>query len=59
MKDVPGIKEESYTSSIRNHLARIEFQLAEVRHPLTPRYIMGNWPETCSELLKMTTSVPH
>jgi len=52
MKDVPGIKEESYTSSIRNHLARIEFQLAEVRHPLTPRNIMGNWPETCSELLK-------
>src|SRR4030095_2419521 len=52
MKDVPAIKEESYTSSIRNHLSRIEFQLAEVRHPLTPRNIMGNWSETCSELLK-------
>ena len=52
MKDVPSIKEESYTSSISNHLARIEFQLAEIRHPLTPRNIMGNWLETCSELLK-------
>ncbi len=52
MKDVPALKEESYTSTINNHVARIEFQLAEVRHPFAPRNIMGTWPEACGELLK-------
>ncbi len=52
MKDVPALKEESYTSTINNHIARIEFQLAEVRHPFVPRNIMGTWPEACSDLLK-------
>ncbi|MEO6718764.1 MAG: DUF3857 domain-containing protein, partial [Ferruginibacter sp.] len=51
MKDVPALKEESYTSTINNHLARIEFQLAEVRPPYTPRDVMGTWEEACSELL--------
>ena len=51
MKDVPALKEESYTSSIKNHVARIEFQLAELRHPFIPKNIMGTWQQTCSELL--------
>ena len=52
MKHVPALKEETYTSTIKNHLARIEFQLAEYRHPFTPKNVMGTWPEACSELLK-------
>jgi hypothetical protein len=52
MKDVPALKEENYTSTIKNHLARMEFQLAELRHPFTPRNVMGTWPQACSELLK-------
>ncbi len=52
MKDVPAIKEESFTSSIGNHVSRIDFQLAEERYPLAPRNIMANWAEACSELLK-------
>ena len=28
MKDVPALKEESYTSTIRNHVSKIEFQLS-------------------------------
>jgi acyl carrier protein len=52
MKDVPALKEESYTSTIDNHISKIEFQLAELRHPFTPRNIMGTWPEVCSNLLK-------
>ena len=52
MKDVPALKEESYTSTIENHIAKIEFQLAELRHPYVPRNLMGTWPEACDELLK-------
>ena len=28
MKDVPALKEESYTSTLDNHIAKIEFQLS-------------------------------
>jgi hypothetical protein len=52
MKNVPSLKEESFTSTIDNHIAKIEFQLAELRQPFTPRNIMGTWTQACSELLK-------
>lgn len=52
MKDVPAIKEENYTSTIKNHIARIEFQLAEVRDPFVPRKIMASWPEACKKMLE-------
>ena len=52
MKNVPAMKEETYTSTINNHLARIQFQLAELRHPFIPKNIMGTWEQACTELLK-------
>lgn len=52
MKDVPALKEESYTSTINNHLARIQFQLAELRHPFVPKNIMGTWQQASADLLK-------
>jgi transglutaminase-like putative cysteine protease len=52
MKDVPALKEESYTSTLSNHIAKIEFQLSELRYPLTPKNVMATWPETCEDLLK-------
>lgn len=52
MKNIPALKEESYTSTIKNHIARIEFQLAELRHPFTPKNVMGTWPQVCTELMK-------
>lgn len=52
MKDVPALKEESFTSTLSNHLSRLQFQLAELRQPFTPRNIMGTWESTCEELLK-------
>lgn len=52
MKDVPALKEESFTSALENHIAKIEFQLAELRQPFTPRNIMGTWTQACTELLK-------
>lgn len=52
MKDVPALKEESYTSTINNHIAKIEFQLAEIRYPFTPRNVMGTWRQVSEDLLK-------
>lgn len=52
MKDVPSLKTEPYTSTIENHIAKIEFQLAAYRYPFTPRDIMGNWTKVGQELLK-------
>jgi transglutaminase-like putative cysteine protease len=52
MKNVPALKEESFTSTISNHIAKIEFQLAERRYPLEPQNILGTWTQTSEELLK-------
>ena len=52
MKDVPELKEESFTSTLRNHVARIEFQLSEYRYPLTYRQIMNSWPQATKEMLE-------
>ena len=53
-KDVPALKEESYTSTIANFVSRIEFQLnyyqfnqAGDRHD-----VMGNWYMASEKLLK-------
>jgi len=44
MKDVPALKEEPYTTTLANHIAKIEFQLAEIKYPQTPpKNVMGNW----------------
>ncbi|MCU7552457.1 DUF3857 and transglutaminase domain-containing protein [Chitinophagaceae bacterium LB-8] len=51
IKDVAELKEESYTSTIDNHIASIEFQLSEFRQPLTPKQIMKTWPDVIKELM--------
>lgn len=50
MKDVPVLKEESFTSSIDNHISKIEFQLSEYKEPLQYRNIMGSWPSVAKKL---------
>lgn len=52
MKDVPALKEETFTSTLDNHIAKVEFQLAERRDPLTYQKIMGSWPDVTKELLE-------
>lgn len=52
IKDVPPLKEEGFTSTLDNHVAKLEFQLAELRYPFTPRNIMGNWESTCKDLME-------
>ena len=50
MKNVPALKEEGFTSTVDNHISKIEFQLSEYRRPLEYRNIMGTWPKL-TELL--------
>jgi len=46
MKDVPALKEESFTSTIANHISKIEFQLSQYRFPNQPvEQVMENWPK--------------
>jgi hypothetical protein len=52
MKNIPALNEESFTSTLDNHIAKVEFQLAEFRQPLMARNVMGNWLTVCDELLK-------
>lgn len=52
MKDVPALKEESYTSTLGNHVSKIEFQLASVGEPFTPRQVMSTWSMAATDLLK-------
>lgn len=52
MKDVPVLKEESFTSTLDNHIAKIQFQLAGYKDPLQVRQIMTNWPAAAKSLLE-------
>lgn len=52
-RDVPVLKTESFTSTIRNHVAKIEFQLSQFRFPDSPvKDILGNWNTLATELMK-------
>ena len=52
LKDVPALKTESYTSTLNNHISKIEFQLSEFRPPLNYRKIMGTWDQMTKTLLE-------
>ena len=51
IKNARGIKEERFTSSIINHISKIEFQLSEVRPPLSYKAVMLTWPMFTEKLL--------
>lgn len=52
MKDVPELTEENFTSSVKNHISRIEFQLAYQSSPLQPRSYRSTWEELANNLLE-------
>ncbi len=52
IKNSPQLKEENFTLSLRNHISRMEFQLASQKEPLTPRSYRSTWPEITSGLLE-------
>lgn len=52
-RNVPALKTESFTSTIRNHISKIEFQLSQYRFPNSPvKDIMGNWSELAINMMK-------
>jgi hypothetical protein len=53
MRNVPALKEEKFTTSIGNHIAKIDFQLASVQFPADYLHnYMGSWEGTSDDLLK-------
>lgn len=52
MKNVPPLKEEAYTSTVSNYIAKIEFQLSEYRQPLQYKRIMGTWSQLAEDLMR-------
>jgi len=52
-KDVPALKDESFTTSIRNHITRIEFQQSARKFPGQPiEPVMSTWPKLREMLMK-------
>lgn len=51
MKDVKALKEEPFTSTLSNHISRIDFQLSGYRAPLETKRILGDWNMACEKLL--------
>ncbi len=51
MKDVPALKLENYTSTLKNHISRIEFQLQAIRDPFPYRPVMGTWAGVTKDLM--------
>lgn len=52
MKDVPALKEEAFTTTLRNSIAKIEFQLKEIVFPNSnPTNYMNNWEKVAKDLM--------
>jgi len=53
MKNVSALKEEKFTTSLDNHISKIEFQMSGQQFPNTVhRDIMGTWARLAESLLK-------
>jgi hypothetical protein len=52
MKNVPPLKQESYTSTLKNHISRIEFHLTEQKEPLASHKYLESWEKLAKDLLK-------
>ena len=52
IKNAPAMKEESFTSTIENHLTKVEFQLSEYRFPdQFPKPIMQSWSQVAEKMM--------
>lgn len=53
MENVPALKKEIFTSTLENHVSKIDFQLSKVRYPDAPvKDIMNNWISVAEDLMK-------
>lgn len=52
MQQMPALREENYTSTLRNHISRVEFQLAELREPVfSPKKYLNTWEDIAADLI--------
>lgn len=51
-KNVPELKTEPYTRSVRNHLSRLDFQLNAFQYPLEYKSFRSSWQEIAKNLLE-------
>ncbi len=51
-KDVPALVEESFTSTLTNHISRIEFTLSSQSEPLAPRDFRSSWTKLTKDLME-------
>ncbi|MGB3006647.1 MAG: transglutaminase domain-containing protein, partial [Chitinophagaceae bacterium] len=52
IKNSPALKEENYTTTIKNHIQKIEFQLSEQSQPLKDHRYIESWPKVSEQLLE-------
>jgi len=53
MQNIPALKRENYTTTLKNHIAKIEFQIASLRYPERAEIPkMRTWNQVADELLK-------
>ncbi len=51
IKDVPALKEEKYTTTLANHISKIEFQLSQIAYPNSAIHnYMSDWIKVSEEL---------
>ncbi|MBC7890044.1 MAG: DUF3857 and transglutaminase domain-containing protein [Ferruginibacter sp.] len=52
MKDVPALKEEAFTTTLRNAVAKTEFQLNQIVFPRSmPQNYMDSWEKVAKDLM--------
>ncbi|MEO6548315.1 MAG: transglutaminase domain-containing protein [Ferruginibacter sp.] len=52
MRDVPALKEEPFTTTLRNSIAKIEFQLKQIKYPNTPpKSYLNSWENVGRDLM--------
>ena len=53
MENVPALKRENFTTTVDNHISKLEFQLSKLRYPNAPeKNIMNNWSSFANDLMK-------
>ena len=51
IKDAPALKDESYVSTLGNHIQKIEFELTAQTEPLAPHVYVSSWTQLSEELM--------
>lgn len=52
MRQVPALKVESFATTPKNYITKLEFKLAAYRPPLTYRNLIKTWVETTKQLME-------